>query len=613
MPGGRQSQPARVGTDSVADRSGFPRFIPPRARSGAHARSRARRWRDRTSLRSFAFGVLLLALAGCAAQPSLPPPPSQLYGELFHDVQMQRVFADGKTFVDALPNRDPQAILDDYLRLRDSAAFDLRAFIAREFTTTVPPSSEYETRSGEDVRAHIDRLWKVLRREPTPEPEHSSRLPLPRPYVVPGGRFNEIYYWDSYFTMLGLKASGEVQLIRDMCDNFAYLIDRYGHIPNGNRTYYLSRSQPPFFAAMVELLATIDGSAAYERYRDALRAEYEFWMQGAERFAPGQAHRRLVRLSDGTLLNRYWDDRAAPRDESYREDVLTARRAGRDEQEIYRHLRAGAESGWDFSSRWFADRRSLESIQTTDIIPVDLNSLLYQLELTLSRAYELQSARESRRFRAAASARRAAIHRYLWDEVGEVFVDYDWRKSVRSDRLSAATVTPLYFGLATEAQAQGVARAVRDRLLAPHGLSTTPLQTGQQWDAPNGWAPLQWMAIQGLNRYGETELARTIAQRWIERNVSVFRTTGKLVEKYDVTHTEAAAGGGEYPLQDGFGWTNGVLRALLEQYPALAPPQQPRRGWSAPDGLEPDNLRRRTDESLARGDVDVLDMRADGD
>jgi len=515
--------------------------------------------------------IAVLALAGCATQPQpayLPPTPAQVYGDLFVDVQTEGVYADSKTFVDAVPNRDPQAILADYRRQRTEQGFDLREFVRREFTTSVPPDTAYQSRPGEDVRAHIDRLWKVLTREPKPEPPHSSRLALPKRYVVPGGRFNEIYYWDSYFTMLGLKASGEAQLIRDMCDNFAYLIERYGHIPNGNRSYYLSRSQPPFFAAMVELLATIDGPKTYRKYASALRLEYEYWMEGAEGLSNGQAHRRVVKLVDGAILNRHWDDRAEPREESFREDVATAESSGRPLEEMYRNLRAGAESGWDFSSRWLADRRNLGAIHTIDIVPVDLNSLLYQLEITLVKAYEGKA--DAQKFREAAEARKRAINTHLWSEAMQAFSDYEWATSRVTSRLSAATLAPLFFGLATEAQANAIASTVRSRLLATHGVLTTPTTTGQQWDAPNGWAPLQWMAIDGLSRYGQSQLAEQIAAGWMQQNIAVFRATGKLVEKYDVTSKEAAAGGGEYPLQDGFGWTNGVLRALLERYPQHA-------------------------------------------
>ena len=187
----------------------------------------------------------------------------------------------------------------------------------------------------------------------TTAPPYSSLLPLPRPYVVPGGRFREIYYWDSYFTMLGLEESGRQDLVDDMVRDFAYLIDTYGHVPNGTRTYYLSRSQPPFFFEMVGLLSATIRRRVLRAICRSSRREYAFWMQGAEGCAPGAptARRRAARRS---ILNRYWDDRDTPRDESYREDIELAHAAAPGAQ-VYRDIRAAAESGWDFSSRWFAD------------------------------------------------------------------------------------------------------------------------------------------------------------------------------------------------------------------------------------------------------------------
>ena len=274
------------------------------------------------AVRNFRVIALAALLAAAGSVSTLtqqwPATPAQPYGDLFNDVQLARVFPDDKTFVDAVAKREPRDIVASYQRERHEPAFDLNAFVAREFTVATPGASGFHTRPGEDVRSHIDRLWPVLTREPAQGVEYSSRLPLPHRYVVPGGRFNEMYYWDSYFTMLGLQTSGQHELLRQMCDNFAFLVERYGHVPNGNRSYYLSRSQPPFFASMVELLVAHEGAGAYSRYRAALQKEYDFWMEGSERLTVGQAHRRVVRLSGEAILNRYWGDRATPREESYR-------------------------------------------------------------------------------------------------------------------------------------------------------------------------------------------------------------------------------------------------------------------------------------------------------
>jgi alpha,alpha-trehalase len=509
---------------------------------------------------------LIVALVIATAAVGQDKTPSQLYGPLFETVQMQRVFPDGKTFVDAVPRDAPATVMERYRDERGTHGFDLSTFVQRNFTVPRPKETGYRSTPGEDVCAHIDNLWRVLERKPDEGAANSSLLPLPHPYVVPGGRFGEIYYWDSYFTMLGLTESGRDDLALSMVENFASLIDRYGHIPNGNRTYYLSRSQPPFFASMVDQIAagSRDPAAVYVTFLPALAKEYAFWMEGADTLEPGEAHRRVVRLKDGTLFNRYWDDRDSPREESYREDVLTAGESSRPAAEVYRDLRAAAESGWDFSSRWFADGKTLATIRTTALVPVDLNSLLFHLETTLAKAYELShNPEKAAELSTRAARRRAAVLRYLWDSGSGVYTDYLWREGAPSRTVTAASLYPLFFGLATESHADRVAQVVRAHLLKAGGIVATTIETGQQWDAPNGWAPLQWIAVKGLAAYGETDLARTIASRWMNTVVATYRRTGKLLEKYNVVDTSLASGGGEYPSQDGFGWTNGVLRKLL--------------------------------------------------
>jgi alpha,alpha-trehalase len=520
-----------------------------------------------------ALASLHLAFAGAAFARDAPPiPPSRIYGELFHRVQTERLFPDSKTFADATPRAEPAEIMRRYAVASGRAGFSLRDFVAENFVIPDAAQSGFQTAPREEIRAHIDRLWAALTREPRPMPAADSLLPLTTRYVVPGGRFRELYYWDSYFTMVGLQTSARDDLVADMVENFAGLIDRYGHIPNGARSYQASRSQPPFFAAMVELQTRRAGVRALVKRLPQLEREHDFWMSGASRLERGGAYRRVVLLADGSLLNRYWDDLDIPRDEAYLEDRETAQGAARPAAEVYRDLRAAAESGWDFSSRWLADG-ALSSTRTTDFLPVDLNSLLYKLEIVIARGCEAARRADCHRdMTARALARKQAILRLMWDEDLGAFVDYDWRNARRSPRITAATAYPLFADVAGAEKAPRVAAAIRRFLLKPHGLSTTTEDTGQQWDEPNGWAPLQWIAIDGLRRHGERGLAEAIASGWVRENTRVYCKTGKLVEKYNVRDAGAGAGG-EYPVQDGFGWTNAVLIKLLSIYPKLAKPR----------------------------------------
>lgn len=208
--------------------------------------------------------------------------PRQLFPGLFEAVQLQRIFPDNKTFVDAVPKESPAIILAAYEQQCQLPGFDLNRFVVAYFRLPTSAATAYHTNIAGGLRHHLDTLWTVLQRPPTDSvARYSSLLPLPRPYVVPGGRFREVYYWDSYFTMLGLQVSHRPDLIRGMLDNFAFLITRYGFIPNGNRTYYLTRSQPPFFSRMVELLAREQGDSVLRRYHAPLLREYQFWMAGS--------------------------------------------------------------------------------------------------------------------------------------------------------------------------------------------------------------------------------------------------------------------------------------------------------------------------------------------
>lgn len=492
----------------------------------------------------------------------------RVFGPLFEDVQLQRIFPDGKTFVDCKPKMPAAIINEKYAAEKTKDGFSLKEFVNQYFEMPVPHSSGYSSDTQKSAEENIEQLWEVLTRNP--DKESGTLIPLPYSYIVPGGRFGEIYYWDSYFTLLGLKASGKDAMIENMVKNFSYLIENLGYIPNGNRSYFIGRSQPPFYSLMVKLLSEVKGPAILITYLPQLEKEYQFWMNGTDQLNDTlNACNRVVKLLGGEILNRYWDANDTARPESYREDIELFHQSTQPATELFRHLRAGAESGWDFSSRWFRQAEEFTSIHTADIIPVDLNCLLYHLEQLLAVAHQLNNDPvKATAYSSLALQRKKAIHQYCWNEEEGFFMDYVWKHQEQTGALTLAGVSPLFFAVADEEQALSVSAVISEKFLAPGGVVTTLETTGQQWDAPNGWAPLQWMTIKGLENYGETELATTIAKRWIQLNTAVFKRTGKLMEKYNVIDTHLEAGGGEYEGQDGFGWTNGVLLALIRQYGA---------------------------------------------
>ncbi|MEH6394326.1 trehalase family glycosidase [Pseudoalteromonas sp.] len=484
--------------------------------------------------------------------------------QLFLDVQLAAIFSDSKTFADAIANDSWQTASQLYLQVKPLTKQQLAEFVAQHFTleSTELPTTQLNV---SDAQSYIASLWPYLKRN-ADIAKSSSLMPLKHDYIVPGGRFQEIYYWDSYFTALGLQDIGDIDSIDAMLANFIDLQNRNGCIPNGNRSYYSSRSQPPILALMVDLL----WQAKYHDEHDlnwltnciaALQHEYEFWMQGSELLsAQMPAHRRVVKMPCGALLNRYWDDEATPRQESLREDLHDAALLPEQQRaSYYRNIRAACESGWDFSSRWLANSNELTSIQTTDIIPIDLNSLLYHLEKQLSVYYQIiKESTKQAYFELQATRRKAAINKYLFSTEQAFFVDYNFKQSAQSSVLSLAGVVPLFINCANKQQAMQVSTKVMQNFLKPGGLVTTLNETSQQWDSPNGWAPLQWFAVQGLRQYGFAADANIIISHWLKMIEIRFKVDGCLLEKYNVCELANQAGGGEYKVQQGFGWTNGI-------------------------------------------------------
>lgn len=511
-----------------------------------------------------------LVRAAQRLMPAKRKSPDELLGELFHEVQAQRVFPDGKTFVDLIPKKRARQIMREYQLCKQDPHFNIHEFVAAHFYEFETPAQKVCVTPASSPRQHVTQLWPHLVRRA--ETSKGSLIALPYDYVVPGGRFAEQFYWDSYFIMLGLAADGEWKLLEGMVKNYAYMIQRFGFIPTANRSYFLSRSQPPFLAHMVRLLARHPRRRAglvHIEYLPSLLAEYAFWMKGRRKLKVDEivAYRRVVQMPGGQVLNRYFDNKTTPRPESRREDLETAEKSRAvDAARVFLDLRAAAESGWDFSSRWFADETCIETIMTTDIVPVDLNCLLYELETTIAHCYDvLKQPLLKCQFANKAAARVDAIRQYFWDDATGFFYDYNFCTGQLMPYATLAAAFPLYAGIATKAQAEQVATMLERDFLRGGGLRTTLTHSGEQWDAPNGWAPLQWVAYVGLRRYGFNVLAQEVRARWMASAEKVFATHGKMIEKYDVESRSGLGGGGEYPLQDGFGWTNGVYAALHDE------------------------------------------------
>ena len=498
--------------------------------------------------------------------PKVGLSPDERFGELFDSVQLSSTFTDAQKFLDYIPLTTTDSILDAFKEAKKNPDFSLQSFINQWFITPPPVKNVYESTPNDFLEDHIIGLYKTLSR-PADTANLSSLLPLAKPYIVQSGQAKELYYWDSYFTMLGLQAAHRAEDMENMVENFAHLINTEGFIPSGNRTYYMTRSQPPFFACMVQLLAEEKGKDIIKKYLPEMEKEYAYWMDGAEKDVPkSTVCKKHVVYMDGNTLNRYWDKSDKPRPENYKQDRETAKLSNKPAAETYKDIRGSAESGWEWSSRWLLDKGNYASVHTSDIVPIDLNTLLYNLEMTISKGKILEKKyTEASDFEKKASRRREALMRYCWSESKGMFFDFDFSKYRQTDVVSAAMAYPLFFKMITKRESDRLAAAIDQNLVRPGGIVTTTNKSGQDWDAPNGFAPIQWITIKGLRNYGHDAAANDIKQRWLNLTIKVYKSTGKLLEKYNVEDMTIENGGGNYAFQDGFGWTNGVLLKLLTE------------------------------------------------
>jgi alpha,alpha-trehalase len=402
-------------------------------------------------------------------------------------------------------------------------------------------------------------------------------LYLPRPYVVPGGRFNEMYGWDSYFIQRGLLRDGEVERARDQTDNFIYEIEHYGTLLNANRTYYLSRSQPPFLTRMILGVFEKTGDRAWLRSTlPAVEAYYRFWTREPH-LIPDLGLSRYYDLGEGPAPEVVSDEHDAQGRTHYervreyykthavtdydvtlyydrKQDALTPL--------FYKGDRSMRESGFDPSSRF-----GPFNVDIIHYAPVCLNTLLYRMEEDGAEISGiLGDTKNETEWRGRSSRRRGQIDRYLWDGEAGLYLDYGFRAGKRRAYPFATTFYPLWAGIASKEQA---AQIVKNLPLfeAPGGVLTSTQETGNQWDAPFGWAPLQIIAVEGLRRYGYQEDADRLARKFISLVAQDFAEHGVIVEKYDVRRRASSVSAGiqfGYSSNEvGFGWTNAAVVELL--------------------------------------------------
>ncbi|XP_041625928.1 trehalase-like isoform X3 [Vulpes lagopus] len=487
--------------------------------------------------------------------------PSQIYchGELLHQVQMAKLYQDDKQFVDMPLNSAPDQVLQHFRELaathnQSIPPEQLRAFIQEHFQAGEQELQPWTPEDWKDspqflqkisdpkLRAwggQLHELWKRLGKKVKPEvlshPEQFSLIYAAHPFIVPGGRFTEFYYWDSYWVMEGLLLSEMPRTVKGMLQNFLELVRIYGHVPNGARVYYLQRSQPPLLTLMMDRYVSHTNDTAFLRDNiGTLALELDFWTQN-----------RTVSVSSGGksyVLNHYAVPYGGPRPESYSKDAELANTLPEGDREtLWAELKAGAESGWDFSSRWLVggpNPKLLSSTRTSKFVPVDLNAFLCQAEELMSNFYSsLGNSVQATKYRNLWQQRLTAMKAILWDEEKGAWFDYDLENRKKNLEFYPSNLTPLWSGCFSDPNVvDKVLKYLEDSqiLTYQYGIPTSLQNTGQQWDFPNAWAPLQDLVIRGLAKSPSPraqEVAFQLAQNWVRTNFEVYSRDSAMYEK----------------------------------------------------------------------------------
>nr|XP_018903542.1 PREDICTED: trehalase-like [Bemisia tabaci] len=536
----------------------------------------------------------------------LPSCDSKVYcdSELLHDVQMARLYPDSKEFVDKKMKYNESYTLEKYEELKiqngrkTPSKEQLQKFVyehfedGNELEVWVPPDFKEHISLEERIRDTeykkfangLNQIWKILARkvkvEVKEKSDQYSLLYTPNGFCIPGGRFRELYYWDTYWIVNGLILSDMVETARGVIENIVYLVNKYGIMPNGARVYYQRRSQPPFLILMFESYykATSD-SKFVEKHLKTLTSEFEWW----------QNNRKVKFVKDNKRyeMYRYFAPSNGPRPESYREDYELAESIDTEieRERWYGRMKSGAESGWDFSSRWFINKNggyngTLLDVNTPSLVVTDLNAVMHKNAVFLSEWWgKMGDKYRSKLYKEVADKQLASIEEVLWNEQRGCWFDYDLKSQKPRDQFYPSNFAPLWTGSYTKPKIQVATRIIEyvkqeemitNELTARyHGQPCSKFESGQQWDQPNAWPPVQVFLIQGLDRTGvpqAQEVAYSFAQNWVHTNYLGYKKAGFMFEKYHIRLAGETGGGGEYEPQTGFGWTNGVVFEMLDRY-----------------------------------------------
>ncbi|XP_029341666.1 trehalase-like [Acyrthosiphon pisum] len=423
-------------------------------------------------------------------------------------------------------------------------------------------------------------LGRKIKNDVRLKPSNYSLIYVPHPFIIPGGRFREIYYWDSFWIIRGLLICDMHITARGMIVNYISMIKTFGYVPNGGRIYYAKRSQPPMIIPMMK--SYIDATNDFQLVIDnihTLEIEFQYWIT--------KHNVTINKNGKNYTLAVYKDYTTGPRPESYREDLNKTKhfKTESEKESFYSEIKAAAESGWDFSSRWFitngTNEGDLINTKTRSIVPVELNALLYWNAKTLSDFYRvMNNTVKASMYESISLEWEEAVTAVLWDEEVGAWLDFDMINNIRRNYFYPTNISPLWTGCYSKNNKDYlVTRVIKymnrtEILKTPGGIPTTLRESDQQWDQPNAWSPLQYIAVMALENTGHKDakqIASEIAYKWLCTNYVPFYNETKMYEKYRVDEGgQIGKSTGEYIIQDGFGWSNGIVLEFLQIYNSTA-------------------------------------------